>query len=333
VASVENSSAPKESRSVAGDFKAQPEDHHISILGNGDVLTLFKDGSKSLISSTPDGRRETSFSDPKGVMVRTDIDADGITFLRQGQPDAIGNIAGKCEAAARDGQPSACASVKLDADPSHQPGGDNDMGHVVLKANKGPHDFLLMPNAPITGIEDPRASAPDAHNYFADAWTDARQKLAENLGTTADALPRDAVGLAVNSLGGRTQDRLHIHTDLLDDALRAKLEGEVPKLDGSWKPLGFDVNGHHYDAMWVNGEQLKDNPFKLVHDRLASQYGEDYARTHMDQQSLVVVGATKPDGTKGFAIVAGRMNPDQRHFDKGSSEEWLQGRPFDGKFS
>src|SRR5579862_3386695 len=43
-------------------------------------------------------------------------------------------------------------------------------GFVVLKDRNGATQFLLLPTAKITGIEDPAILEPDAVNYFAKAW-------------------------------------------------------------------------------------------------------------------------------------------------------------------
>ena len=58
--------------------------------------------------------------------------------------------------------PKPCALVDLAA------------GYVVLKDRDGNTQFLVMPTARITGIESPAILAPDAPNYWQDAW-DARR--------------------------------------------------------------------------------------------------------------------------------------------------------------
>src|SRR5579863_230928 len=49
---------------------------------------------------------------------------------------------------------------------------DSDKGYVVLKDLIGDTQYLLMPTAKITGIDDAAVLAPNARNYFADAWSE-----------------------------------------------------------------------------------------------------------------------------------------------------------------
>lgn len=52
-----------------------------------------------------------------------------------------------------------------------------------------------------------------------------------------------------------------------------------------------------------------------------SEHGEEYARTHMGQHSIAVVGETDANGRPGFLILDGRYGPQG----SGSAEEWLLG--------
>ena len=58
-----------------------------------------------------------------------------------------------------------------------------------------------------------------SENYFADAWQ-AREYVS---GALHEVLPRDDIGLAINSLRGRSQDQLHIHIDCIRPDVRAAL--------------------------------------------------------------------------------------------------------------
>jgi hypothetical protein len=66
---------------------------------------------------------------------------------------------------------------------------------------------LLVPTIQISGIESPIVRGPNATNYFANAW-EARTHIDDVLHLT---LPRDDIGLAINSVVSRSQDQLHIH--------------------------------------------------------------------------------------------------------------------------
>lgn len=89
--------------------------------------------------------------------------------------------------------PSPCAEVDLAQGVAN--------GFAILKDIKGDTQFLLIPTARISGIEDPAILAPDAPNYWAHAW-DARSFVEDRLHKT---LPRNAVSLAINSRDGRSQ--------------------------------------------------------------------------------------------------------------------------------
>src|ERR1051325_9340828 len=99
------------------------------------------------------------------------------------------------------GDPKPCVEVDLKDGAEH--------GYAVLKDLHGATQYLLIPTQRIVGIESPELLAPNAANYFADAWN-ARGFVEKALG---HALPIDALGLAVNSKLARTQNQLHVHID------------------------------------------------------------------------------------------------------------------------
>src|SRR5277367_495827 len=73
--------------------------------------------------------------------------------------------------------------------------GDEQAGYAVLPDRKGGAHFLLIPVRRLTGIESPALLEPGTPNYFTAAWQ-ARSHMEHYLGRS---LPRDAVGLAINS--------------------------------------------------------------------------------------------------------------------------------------
>jgi len=183
---------------------------------------------------------------------RTVVDADGTVIERYGDPDRLGRIVDHCKVGT--GQDDAKII-------------NHEHGYAVLSGKDIPSDHLTVPLAPITGVEDPRLTQPGAENYFADAWKDGRLKAAEALGTTPAQLSRDAIALTVNSQGGRSQDRLHIHADRLDPKLGQELKDQLEHgliAGDHWtnvKPIHGD---HQYRALWVEGNDLQQNPFQLV---------------------------------------------------------------------
>ena len=215
-------------------------------------------------------------------------------------PNALWNIISeKCVPDERDhGQPSPCAVVDL------------AKGYVVLKDLVGDTQYLVMPTAKVTGIEDPQILAPNAPNYFADAWAERHFTIE----AAKRDLPRDAIGLAINSVYGRSQNQLHIHIDCVSLATRDALAKNIAAVGDKWARLPVKLNGHHYQAMWVAGDTLDGhNPFLLVADGIES------ARTSMDLRTIVAVGATRPDGKPGFVLLESKANVAAG--DYGSGEE------------
>ena len=84
-------------------------------------------------------------------------------------------------------------------------------GVAILKDLVGIAQMLAIPTRRITGIEDPQMLAPDAPPVFAVAWG-AKTLVEARLDR---ALPREAVGLAINSKWARSQDQLHVHVDCM----------------------------------------------------------------------------------------------------------------------
>ena len=190
--------------------------------------------------------------------------------------------------------------------------GGIESGFAILRDPRGGTQFLLIPTIRISGIESPIVRGPHATNYFADAW-EVRTYINEALHQT---LPRDGIGLAINSAVSRSQDQLHIHFSCISpDTLRALHKNEG-RIGDQWALLNVPLFGHYYMAMWVTGEHLSPyNPFKLLAERLP------VAARDMGNRTLVVVGLTRSDGTKGFVILADQVN--KRRGDVAFGEELL----------
>ena len=197
------------------------------------------------------------------------------------------------------GDPKPCVEVDLKDGVAH--------GYAVLKDLNGPTQYLVLPTARIVGIEAPELQAPGATNYFAAAWS-ARTFVEKSLGHD---LPRDNVGLAVNSILARTQNQLHIHVDCLHADVRDTLVRLRSSIGDKWAPLSEPVGGHPYRAMRVMGPTLDGhNPFKLLAD------GVPGARADMKMRTLVVVGMQFDGDAPGFVILTDQVDP--LHFDFGA---------------
>jgi CDP-diacylglycerol pyrophosphatase len=190
--------------------------------------------------------------------------------------------------------------------------GGMENGFAILRDPRGGTQFLLIPTAPISGIESPAVRTPNGTNYFALAW-EVRTRLDDALHIS---IPRDDVGLAINSLESRSQDQLHIHFSCIRTDVWDTLHEHEREIGSQWAPFNFLLVGHRYTAMWVSGEHLKPhNPFRLLAEGLPGAAGD------MSNHTLVVIGLTRTNGTKGFIILADQVNKD--HGDLANGEELL----------
>ena len=214
----------------------------------------------------------------------------GCTPQAAADPNALWTIVnGQCVPDQRaDADPAPCALVDLDH--------GEQRGYAVLKDLVGATQFLLIPTERVAGIESPQILAPDAPNYFADAWR-ARSFVEQRAGR---ALPREWMSLAINSAEARSQNQLHIHIDCVRADVRQALTAHADEVGTTWSPFPVLLAGQQYRAMAVWDQELDAvNPFRLLADDL-------HAGDEMGAQSLVVVGSTGADGWPGFVLLAGR---------------------------
>lgn len=199
------------------------------------------------------------------------------------------------------GKPAPCAAVDLKG------------GYVILKDLVGASQFLLIAIGPEPGIEGPDLETATAPDYFEDAWA-ARHFMDDKLGR---AVPRDDVGLAINSVGGRTQNRLHIHIDCASVPVLAALKADGPSIPaGSWTVVPGGLAGHPYRAMRIAATDLSGiNPFALVAASLPP------ADPRMGDETIVAIAAAMPDGSDGFYLLADHAGATLG--DRASGEELL----------
>lgn len=202
-----------------------------------------------------------------------------------------GIVNGKCVPHQQaNGKPDPCAEVSI--------GGGVDKGYAVLKDRVGASQYLVMPTRLITGIEDPQLLAPGAANYFDPAWR-VRGLVDQRLGTT---LTRDDVGIAVNSIYGRSQDLLHLHVDCLRIDVRDDLHHQLAAVGRGWSAQ-ITLAGHGYYALRLDGDDsVPVDPFDALAD------GLNVPPADMGAWTLVLAGATFTDGP-GFVLLAARADP------------------------
>jgi CDP-diacylglycerol pyrophosphatase len=189
------------------------------------------------------------------------------------------------------GNPAPCVEVNLSEGVGR--------GFVVFKdeSARKPHSYLLIPTRRITGIEDKELFEPAAQNYFEAAW-DSRPFVSKSVKAR---LKRDMIGLAVNSLHDRSQNQLHIHIDCVRSEIRSILRENEDGLTGVWSKLYLPSPDHPYMAMKIAGEDLHGvNPFRLLAEGIPG------TKQHLDQETLVVIGAQFRDGKPGFYLLSSR---------------------------
>ena len=171
-------------------------------------------------------------------------------------------------------------------------------GWAVVKDTRAPTHILVVPTRRVAGIESRFLLEPGAPNYWRDAWK-ARHYFERLLGREA---PRGTFALVINSLYGRTQDQLHIHIECLQPQVAEALKEAAPDVGAAWTPLSVRLAGQLYEARRIDGEDLVQNPFKL----LAS--GDPDARANMGAYSLAAVPETFAADEPGFILLARRAN-------------------------
>jgi CDP-diacylglycerol pyrophosphatase len=185
-------------------------------------------------------------------------------------------------------------------------------GYAIIKDRLGSRQYLLVPTSRVTGIESPVLLEPGSSGYWAAAWesTSYLETLLDN------KVPRDGLGIAVNSVLGRTQHQLHFHIQCVRPDVRAALKAAEKSIRQSWSTIALPPLGHVYNVRKLLGTDLVGkNVFQMVADQ-----GPDYAGT-MAIQTIVVVGAVFRDGRDGFYILNDHVDIARR--DQASGEELL----------
>lgn len=177
-------------------------------------------------------------------------------------------------------------------------------GWAVLKDIVGKTQFLLIPTARVTGIEDKAVLAAGAPGYWEAAWEDRRLVEA----AAGRPLPEDALSLAINSIHGRTQNQLHIHIDCISPDVRAALRAHAAEIGETWAAFPVPLAGHAYRAMRVETlDRPGADPFQLVAAALPDG-------SSMGEQSVAAVG-------EGFGLVLLATTADPATGNRGEAEE------------
>ena len=168
-----------------------------------------------------------------------------------------------------------------------------ERGFAVLRAPSSATHIIVVPTTRISGIESPALLKKNAPNYWEAAW-DARRFVEEG---APIRLPRDKIGMAINSEASRSQDQLHIHVACISPKVAQFLRRNHAEIHETWVLLRPSLLGHRFAAMKVKSENLAHvDPFKLLARGLPS------GKVSMGNQTLAVIGATFADGRTGFYL-------------------------------
>jgi CDP-diacylglycerol pyrophosphatase len=181
--------------------------------------------------------------------------------------------------------------------------GGLDRGFAVLRTPSSATHVIVVPTTRISGIESPALLRENAPDYWEDAW-EARRFVEEG---ARRRLPRDKIGMAVNSVASRSQDQLHIHVACVAPVVADFLRRHQAEIHESWSLLRPALLGHRFAAMKIETDSLAEvNPFKLLARGLPS------GKFPMGARTLAVIGATFANGRSGFYLLTSESGASPR---------------------
>ena len=174
---------------------------------------------------------------------------------------------------------------------------------------------LLTPATRVVGIESSELFAPGAPRFWRAAW-EARRWLERRARLR---IADEDIGLAVNSVPGRTQDQLHIHIDCLRGSVRRTIDHELASVGETWAWLPSAlINDHRYRGRWLTSKALQTtDPFRLLSED--PEVGGDRGAW-----TLAMVVAMRASGEQGFVVLSHRAA--LAHGDLATGEELLDHR-------
>ncbi|MCJ2050404.1 CDP-diacylglycerol diphosphatase [Methylobacterium sp. J-070] len=182
-----------------------------------------------------------------------------------------------------------CLSVDL---------GDGERpGTAVLRVPSRRTHMVVMPTDDVSGIEAPVLQGPRGVAYWRAALA-ARRDVSD---AVQGRLPAGAIGLEVNSVGGRSQDQLHIHLDCMHGIVRAALTTHGEAVGATWAPFPETFAGTSFLALRVPADAVEQfNPFEAV----ARVPGW---RDRLRDVTFAAVDADANDPRAGMILLAYRM--------------------------
>ena len=183
-----------------------------------------------------------------------------------------------------------CAAVE-------QPG-PLSIGSVLLKSPRSKTEFLLMPAIAILGLEDPASRTPAATRLWEKAWAD-RGEIDKIVG---HPLPRDQVGLAVNSEMTRTQDQLHIHIECVNPHVVGEVAAVAPPV-GAEEREPIRIEGVPYWVITLASDDLSGVDVVGAVAAVIPPPAQNLGATN-----IAVLGAMLSGGEPGFFVLANTTN-------------------------
>lgn len=169
-------------------------------------------------------------------------------------------------------------------------------GTAVLRAPGQPTHTVVMPTDSVSGIEAPVLQGPQGAAYWRAALA-ARHYVSDAL---QGRLAPSAVGLEVNSVGGRSQDQLHIHLDCMRRSVVAALKAHGDAVGERWAPFPVPLEEVPYVALRVPADAVPAfNPFAAL-ARVPGWQG------HLHDASFAAVEADPGDPRGGMILLAYR---------------------------
>jgi CDP-diacylglycerol pyrophosphatase len=163
-------------------------------------------------------------------------------------------------------------------------------GYRILKSIAGCNDYLFIPFQRLSGVEDPQLQKPQAPNYWAIAWSRARNYV-----------PCHDIGLAINSRCGRTENQLHIHMSCVPAELRSFLNQESSRITQTWSEPKDIL---HYGSYRLIRIDNNTNPFRQMLTIPGAQNNTDWK----EKETLILIPVSVGSNDAGFYLLAGRCD-------------------------
>jgi CDP-diacylglycerol pyrophosphatase len=155
--------------------------------------------------------------------------------------------------------------------------------YVIIQDNdrSKPQGYLLIPVARVTGIEDSQVFAAPFLDLWESAWLWSEKYPGK---------PPSRTGLAINSVIGRSQNQLHLHIScVLPDVAKTLARTKISANPARPTSLKLGPHQNIYWAVAVPTLEGMNSPFEIVHGIAQAN------KTHMKDQSVLVVGSQKGD--------------------------------------